>query len=246
MRQYLVLSLVALVAVIGAACSRSEPTPTTQPALEISPTPDSTDSVQPPNNSRDLLGSALFVPFTQNTTSIRGMGESGDVSYISVLLEIMRFPWLLNEETKETLVSSLARLIGQPEEELSPEQREWDWWVQWLGTHSEVHPPAGFDAWRGEFLSLMVDPETGAFLYEGVKARIRLEEIVWGGVSKDGIPDLINPPVVSAAEATYLDPLDRVFGVSINGEHRAYPLRILNPHEMANDVVGGVPLALAY
>ena len=39
---------------------------------------------------------------------------------------------------------------------------------------------------------------------------------------------------------------DRVFGVSFNGEHRAYPLRILNAHEMANDVVGGVPFALAY
>jgi hypothetical protein len=32
----------------------------------------------------------------------------------------------------------------------------------------------------------------------------------------------------------------------INEEHRAYPLRILNPHEMANDVLGGVPFALAY
>jgi hypothetical protein len=69
---------------------------------------------------------------------------------------------------------------------------------------------------------------------------------VWGGVRKDGIPDLTNPPVVPAARATYLEPSDRVFGVSINGAHRAYPLRILNRHEMANDVVGGVPFALAY
>jgi len=65
-------------------------------------------------------------------------------------------------------------------------------------------------------------------------------------VVKDGIPDLTNPPVISSEEATYLFTSDRVFGVSINGEHRAYPLRILNFHEMANDVVGGVPFALAY
>ena len=77
-------------------------------------------------------------------------------------------------------------------------------------------------------------------------ARIRLEEIAWGGVGKDGIPDLRYPPVVTAGEADYLEPPDRVFGVSINGEHRAYPLRILNLHEMANDIVGGVPFALAY
>ena len=92
----------------------------------------------------------------------------------------------------------------------------------------------------------LVDPGMGAFLYDGVKATIRLEEIVWGGVRKDAIPDLTNPPVIPAEEATYLDFDERVFGVSINGKHRAYPHRILNPHEMANDVVGGVPIALAY
>ena len=37
-----------------------------------------------------------------------------------------------------------------------------------------------------------------------------------------------------------------VFGVAINGDYRAYPLRILDWHEMANDVVGGEPVALAY
>ena len=56
----------------------------------------------------------------------------------------------------------------------------------------------------------------------------------------------VNPRLMAAADAGYLEPTDRVFGVSINGEHRAYPLRILNPHEMANDVVGGVPISLAY
>ena len=75
---------------------------------------------------------------------------------------------------------------------------------------------------------------------------IKLEEVVWGGVGKDGIPDLTNAPVLPATEAGYLAPDDRVFGVSLNSEHRAYPLRILNPHEMANDVLGGVHFALAY
>lgn len=50
-----------------------------------------------------------------------------------------------------------------------------------------------------------------------------------GGVPKDGIPDLINPPAVTPQDAWYMNPTDRVFGISINGEHRAYPLRILNP-----------------
>ena len=92
----------------------------------------------------------------------------------------------------------------------------------------------------------MVDPEQSDFIHSGVDTRLRVEEIVWGGVARDGIPDLTNPRVITPREADYLFDDDRVFGVSFNGEHRAYPLRILNAHEMANDVVGGVPFALAY
>ena len=52
--------------------------------------------------------------------------------------------------------------------------------------------------------------------------------------------------MTAAAAATYLNPDDRVFGVEINGDARAYPLRIANWHEMVNDIVGGVPVSLAY
>ena len=65
-------------------------------------------------------------------------------------------------------------------------------------------------------------------------------------MSKDGIHDLIDHPVIPAGEAAFLLPDDRVFGVSINGQHQAYPLRIMTRHEMANDVIAGVPFALAY
>ena len=65
-------------------------------------------------------------------------------------------------------------------------------------------------------------------------------------MAKDGIPDLIDPPVVSASQVDNLLHGDRVFRVSINGQHRAYPLKIMNRHEMANDVIAGVPFALAY
>ena len=114
-----------------------------------------------------------------------------------------------------------------------------------MGNHPDVQPPEGYTGWKSQLFSVL-DPGLGAFLYDGVKTDIRIEEIVWGGVSKDGIPDLIDPPVVPAAEAGYMLPTDRVFGLSINGQHRAYPLRIMNRHEMANDVIAGVPFVLAY
>jgi len=92
----------------------------------------------------------------------------------------------------------------------------------------------------------MVNPEQNEFINIRLDSRIRLEEIVWGGVPKNEILDLTNPRVKTPQEGSYLFDEDRVFGVSFNGEHRAYLLRILNAHEMANDVVGGVPFASAY
>ena len=191
------------------------------------------------------MDAALGV-FRGDVGGVRRIGLRGDASYVPVLVEFLRFPWLLDSGAEAAVFAALASLIGQEYADLAPEQREWDWWVEWVGRHPEVQPPEGFAAWKGGLFALLVDPEMGAFLYDGVKTNIRLEEIVWGGVAKDGIPDLTNPPNIAAKEATYLKPSDRVFGVSFGGAHRAYPLRILNPHEMANDVVGGVPFALAY
>ena len=93
----------------------------------------------------------------------------------------------------------------------------------------------------------LIDPRMAAFFSAAPGSeRIDLTEAVWGGVRTDGIPDLRFAPTITPEEADYLVPRDRVFGVSINGEHRAYPLRIMNPHEMANDRLGGEPIALAY
>ena len=67
-------------------------------------------------------------------------------------------------------------------------------------------------------------------------------------MTKDGIPALVNPELVAPSDdaAGYLDDDELIFGVAINGDVRAYPLRVLDWHEMFNDVVGGVPVALAY
>ena len=167
------------------------------------------------------------------------MAESGDPTYIPVLVELYLSPVGFRFYTDE-IVEALQRLTGE-----SYTRAQWAQWVKWLGRHGEIEPPQRFDAWKSEMLQA-IDPAFGTFLFEGVGSRIRLEEIVWGGVLKDAVPDLRRPPYVPAAAATYLAPGERVFGVSINGEHRAYPLRIMNAHEMANDVLGGEPIALAY
>jgi hypothetical protein len=118
-------------------------------------------------------------------------------------------------------------------------------WVEHLTAHPELRPAAGYAEWKAELLA-RIDPRYRHVFYPGAPAHIRLEEVVPGGVPLGGIPALVNPPHQPAREARYLSDRERVFGVALDGEARAYPLRILSWHELANDVVGGEPVALSY
>ena len=84
-----------------------------------------------------------------------------------------------------------------------------------------------------------IDPRFEEYFSNDRQSTIRLDEVRWGGVRRDGIPPLKNPKTITAREATYLADSDVVFGVVVNGEARAYPKRILAWHEMVKDVVGG-------
>ena len=186
-----------------------------------------------------MLNSLLFnlthPDKTVRESSLNRIRELKDNAAVPALVDILRF----NRIFELDIFPVLENLTG----EKLP--RAWPAWVEYIQRQKTLEPNSQYVALKSYILRVM-DPAFGKFLYDGVPHRTRIEEIVWGGVEKDGIPDLTNPPVLSPEEATYLLTSDRVFGVSINGEHRAYPLRILNFHEMANDVVGGVPFALAY
>jgi len=75
---------------------------------------------------------------------------------------------------------------------------------------------------------------------------IDIDEIYSGGVSKDGIPALTDPDFLVASEADYMRPDDEIIAYEHNGDAHAYPLRILVWHEIANDTVGGKPVAATY
>ncbi len=198
------------------------------------------------------IQSALDLALQGDSLGVYRLGLSGDLAYVPVLIDMLRFSRSFPaEEMQSTLFGALGDIAKQnfPEnfrEFETADATSWSWWVEWLGRNPDIKAPSGYAAWKGRLYARLVDREMGAFLYTGIKTNIRLEEVVWGGVRKDGIPDLTNPPVIDAEEAAYLDADERVFGVSFNGEYRAYSHRILNAHEMANDVVGGVPFALAY
>lgn len=75
---------------------------------------------------------------------------------------------------------------------------------------------------------------------------IPLEDILSGGPPRDGIPSIDSPKFISASEVDWLLPGSRILGLEINGVIRAYPLAILNWHEIVNDTVSGVPVAVTF
>lgn len=77
-------------------------------------------------------------------------------------------------------------------------------------------------------------------------ASIPVEEILSGGPPKDGIPAIDKPKFLAAHDADFLKPDSRVLGVARNGIAKAYPIAILNWHEIVNDVLGDEGIAITF
>ncbi len=73
-----------------------------------------------------------------------------------------------------------------------------------------------------------------------------LSEFESGGPGKDGIPALNDPKLLDARDVDYLKPLEPVIELEVGDDARAYPLEILTWHEIVNDDVGGVPVAVTF
>jgi len=72
------------------------------------------------------------------------------------------------------------------------------------------------------------------------------EEIRSGGPSRDDIPSIDHPKFIAPAAADYMKDDDEVVSITMDGETRAYPLRILVWHEVVNDEIAGQPIAVTY
>lgn len=249
-------------AVLAVACSGTEQAPASvestsavEPAQRATPAPPApadppSDATPAPPASSGydstdnmyLLYSGRGHPPDDSLEAIRLAVANNDRSMVPVMIEMLRFygNWELVLDTKDALMA----ITG---EELRVYSRGWFEWMEWLGRNGEEYaPPDRYVQWKSALMS-QIDHRFGDFLAPAAEgSRINVAEIAWGGVRPDGIPPLEQAPVVAADGQDYMLPTDRVFGVSINGVHRAYPLRIVNAHEMANDILGGEPISLAY
>jgi hypothetical protein len=89
--------------------------------------------------------------------------------------------------------------------------------------------------------------------------RVSRDLLVGGGMPRDYLPVLNDPAAIAPKDiaalnegqrrihkGAFLVDSDLVVGVAIGGEARAYPINVLNWHEIVNDTLGGVPIAITY
>jgi hypothetical protein len=75
---------------------------------------------------------------------------------------------------------------------------------------------------------------------------VPLTEFQSGGPGKDGIPAIDKPSFERTPEVDFLKPDEPVIAGVVDDDARAYPIQILIWHEIVNDTIGGVPVAVTF
>ncbi len=172
---------------------------------------------------------------------------SDDPRLVWIISDLMRFT--SGQRVNNELRKASTALLGKR----MPRRNLWgevtDHLIAW-----DIPAPPGYLQVKREIFTSVVPGWDRIF----VEGDIDWRHVSWGGVLIDDrpynttdqrcncIPAADNPPVSSAADATWLKDSDIVFGIVVNGEARAYPRRIMEVREMVNDTLGGRDLGIPY
>lgn len=95
------------------------------------------------------------------------------------------------------------------------------------------------------YLTLSIQAQTlNGFTLDN--ALVNPSDIKKGGPPRNGIPALDHPEFIPAQEASFLNDQELLIGVFLTNEAKAYPINILNWHEIVNDSIGGQPIVVTY
>ncbi len=240
-RRFLVLLFVL------AACGGSGATTSTTPAADNAPptTAGAPATTSPaagapagpePIEALELVvtdPSALAVTFAADA-----IAQTGEMVYVPYLIDLIRVAG--DEESFARVRAALAQVTGEtaPEGATSP----YAFYGSWL-YRNPVDAGSTYLDWKSRLYGL-IDPDFEALLRQ-VDDPVLASQIQWGGVLRGGIPELNNPATLAPADAGYMQDDELTFGAVIDGDARSYPHRILDHHELANDTLGGEPVALA-
>jgi len=173
--------------------------------------------------------------------ALEALADARDRSLMAGLNDVLYYHYVVREPRNAAKIVKAMEAIAGEKTGNNPRH----FWAEWIGRHDDIEPKKGYVSFKRSVFE-RYDPRFRGFLDPLLTYRIRPEEVDWGGVTKDGIAALDNPGFSEASETTFWKNDERVFGIYLGGEAKAYPHRILDAHEMANDVVGGRAVSLAY
>ncbi|MGP3919818.1 DUF3179 domain-containing protein [Nonomuraea sp. 10N515B] len=75
---------------------------------------------------------------------------------------------------------------------------------------------------------------------------VKVDRLVSGGPPPDGIPSIDRPRFQRSDQVGWLADQEPVLAVEVGTHRRAYPVQIMIWHEIVNDTIGGVPVAVTY
>ncbi len=202
----------------------------------------------------DLMG-ALLLPVLQgqlddrSSEAIEELGASGDPRVAWWLSDLLRISQ--SDVVRAQLVAAARELLDTDFDLFNP----WGEVTNRLMAWDIAAPPDYLMFKRNAYL--LVEPRWEDLFADG--ADIDWRFVSWGGVRLDGrdydqtdircncIPAADNPTTTDIATGDgWLDDDTIVFGVSINGESRAYPRSIMEVREMVNDTLGDRDFAMPY
>ena len=192
---------------------------------------------------------------TLDLEALQDVVGAGDVRAAWLIADLMRF--VAPGATLDRLTVAWEELTGvsldgDPVAARSQWQSATDHLIAW-----DLPAIDGYVRWKAMLFTL-IEPRWQPF-FDDAEAVIDWRILSWGGVLIDDrpfgtptgcergcIPALDAPAVTDAAGGDWYADDRIVFGISIDGESRAYPKNIMEVHEMVNDTVGETRLAIPY
>lgn len=189
----------------------------------------------PPKDISDRMVAMFFLPYDAWNEGFELLDDEWQRSHTPMAIEMLS---LARGEMSFRFLNLLKQKTGQ-DFGLDTNQ----WFVWWWQQEPIVDPD--YANFKSKLYGL-IDSKFKGYFSADRESLIRLDEVRWGGVKQDGIPPLREPKMINAAEASYLEDDNVVFGIELDGDARAYPKRILAWHEMFIDEIGGTEYAGVY
>ncbi len=226
------VALLSLIACSGGG-SPAAPAPAVLPAAPAVPR----GPVAP--TASEALDELVAAPFDLDATLVRKVGESADARLAWLLVDLLRFQPGFGSDP--ALLGSLETLTGYAVP-TDPSTVAWVAYADALLRWDTPAPP-GYLEWKRQAY-VAVEPAWEPFFDDA--STLDWRQVMWGGVARDAIPALVDPAILTADAGGWLPENDVVLGVAVGGQARAYPRRIMEVHELANDTLGGRRIGIPY